>query len=106
MTDYLVPLILFFAGAAALRKRQNAYDILLRGASDGLALLKTILPALIFLLTAVHMLRASGCMELVSRFLAPVFSFFGIPPETAPLVLVRPISGRTGYPDSGLHRAG
>ena len=93
MTDYLVPLILFFAGAAALRKRQNAYDILLRGASDGLVLLKTILPALIFLLTAVHMLRASGCMELVSRFLAPVFSFFGIPPETAPLILVRPISG-------------
>ena len=24
---------------------------------------------------------------------SPVFSFFGIPPETAPLVLIRPISG-------------
>ena len=53
----------------------------------------TILPALVLLLTAVHMLRASGAVALLSRFFAPVFSFFGIPPETAMLVLIRPISG-------------
>ena len=39
------------------------------------------------------MLRASGGMELLSGFLAPVFRLFGIPPETAMLVLIRPISG-------------
>ena len=32
-------------------------------------------------------------MELLERFLSPVFSLFGIPPETALLVLIRPISG-------------
>lgn len=93
MTDYIVPLILFFAAAAALQKKENAYDIMLQGASDGLKLLLSILPALIFLLTAVHMLRASGAMELLTPLFAPVFSFFGIPPETAMLVLIRPISG-------------
>ena len=56
-------------------------------------LLLTIIPALILLLTAVHMLRASGAAELLSQWLSPVFSRFGIPPETAMLVLVRPISG-------------
>jgi len=45
------------------------------------------------LLTAVHMLRASGAVELLSGLVSPVFSFFGIPPETAMLVLIRPISG-------------
>ena len=93
MTDYLVPLLLFLTTAIALGKKENAYDILLRGASDGLKLLVSILPALILLLTAVHMLRASGAMEILSGFLAPVFSLFGIPPETAMLVLIRPISG-------------
>ena len=93
MTDYLVPLILIGTSALALRRRENAYDILLQGAGEGLALLVSILPALIFLLTAVHMLRASGAMELLSSILAPAFSFFGIPPETALLVLIRPISG-------------
>lgn len=93
MTDYLVPMLLFTAVAGTLRKKENAYEILLEGGLEGLKLLLSILPALVFLLTAVHMLRASGAMELLSHLLAPVFSLFGIPPETAMLVLIRPISG-------------
>ena len=93
MTDYLVPLLLFFAAALALGRRENAYNLLLDGAAEGLRLLVTLIPALVLLLTAVTMLRASGAMEAISNFLAPAFRFFGIPPETAMLVLVRPISG-------------
>ena len=93
MTDYLVPLILFFTAALALRKKENAYDIMLQGAAEGLQLLVSLIPALVLLMTAVHMLRASGAAEMVSDLLAPLFSFFGIPPETALLVLIRPISG-------------
>ncbi len=93
MTDYLIPMILALAASLALRKKENAYDILQQGAAEGLKLLITILPALILLLTAVHMLRASGAVDLLGRFFAPVFSFLGIPPETAMLVLIRPISG-------------
>ena len=93
MIDYLVPLLLFFVTALALGKRENAYDLMLQGGAEGLRLLITIAPALVILLTSVHMLRASGAVELFSRFAAPVFSCFGIPPETAMLVLIRPISG-------------
>ena len=93
MTDYLVPLVLFFAMALTLGKRKNAYELMLQGGAEGLKLLMSILPALVILLTGVHMLKASGAMELISAFLAPVFSLFGIPPETAMLVLIRPISG-------------
>ena len=93
MTDYIVPVLLFFAAALALGRRENAYNLLLDGAADGLKLLVTLVPALVLLLTAVTMLRASGAIDILSNFLAPVFRFFGIPPETALLVLVRPISG-------------
>lgn len=93
MMDYLIPLILASVSLAALRKQENAYDILQQGAAEGLKLLTSILPSLILLLTSVHMLQASGAMALLSRVLAPFFSLFGIPPETAPLVLIRPISG-------------
>ena len=93
MTDYLVPLLLLAVSALALRRKENVYDILLSGAADGLKLLVSIVPALVLLLTAVTMLRASGAMSLLSELLAPVFRFFGIPPETAMLVLIRPISG-------------
>jgi spore maturation protein B len=93
VTDYIVPLILFSIAAFAIGKGENAYDIMLQGASQGLRLLVSIVPSLILLLTAVHMLRASGAMDLLSNFLSPALSLFGIPPETAMLVLIRPISG-------------
>lgn len=93
MTDYVVPLLLLVSCLLALRKKENAYDLLLQGGAEGLKLLVSILPALVLLLTAVHMLKASGAVELLSGLLSPVFAFFGIPPETAMLVLIRPISG-------------
>lgn len=93
MLDYLIPLFLLTVCCVALRKRENPYDLLISGAADGLQLLLRLIPTLIILLTSVTMLRESGAMELISRYLAPVFEVFGIPPETAILVLIRPISG-------------
>ena len=93
MTDYVVPVLLLGASLLTLRRKESPYDLLLQGGAEGLKLAFTILPALVVLLTAVHMLKASGAVELLSGFLAPVFDFVGIPPETAMLVLIRPISG-------------
>lgn len=93
MIDYLIPCLLFFISALALGRRENSYSILLGGAEEGLHLVLSILPALILLLTTVSMVRASGAAEALSRVFAPVFSIFGIPPECAVLILIRPISG-------------
>lgn len=93
MTDYLVPVILLLTCALALRKRENPYELMLEGAAGGLKLLLTLLPTLILLLTAVTMLQDSGAMEMLGSSIAPVFRYLGIPPQTALLVLIRPISG-------------
>ena len=93
MTDYIVPLLLLSVSLLALRCQEDAYDLMLSGAADGLKLLLSIVPALVLLLTAVSMLRASGAIESLTRLLSPAFHWIGIPPETAMLVLIRPISG-------------
>ena len=93
MIDYILPLILMGCSLFVLRKKENPYEILVSGATDGLQILVSLIPTLILLLTAVTMLRASGAVEWISRLLSPVFRFFGIPPETALLVLIRPFSG-------------
>ena len=93
MTDYIVPLLLLAVSVLALRKREDAYGLLLEGAADGLKLLITLIPTLILLLTSITMLRASGAIDWISQLLAPVFSLFGIPSETAILVLIRSFSG-------------
>ena len=93
MADYIVPLLILTVSLVALHRKESTYDLLLDGGAEGLKLVAHILPALVFLLTAVQMLKASGAVELLSSLLAPIFSFLGIPPETAMLVLIRPISG-------------
>lgn len=93
MLDLLIPALMIATACAALAKRQDVYGALLEGGLDGLKLLVTIVPALVVLLTAVHMLRASGAIELLTQWLTPVASAVGLPAETLPLVLLRPISG-------------
>lgn len=93
MTDYIVPLLILAICCAALRKGENGYQQLLEGGAEGMQLLVAIVPSLVLLLTVVTMLRQSGAVELLSSLFAPVFRLFGIPPETAILVLIRPISG-------------
>ena len=93
MTDLLVPGLMLAISCVALAEKKDVYTLLTDGAAEGLSTVAHILPALIVLLTAVGMLRASGILAQFSSLLAPVFRIFGIPPETAPLVLIRPISG-------------
>lgn len=93
LTELLVPALLLFVCAAALRKREPVYERMLEGAGEGLRLLATLAPTLIVTLAAVQALRESGFFALVSPVLAPLFGLFGIPPECAPLALIRPLSG-------------
>ena len=93
MTDYLVPGILLAASLLVLRKKEDSYAALLDGGAQGLKLLAAILPALVILLSAYGMLRASGGLTLLTNLCAPVLTLVGIPKECAPLVLIRPISG-------------
>lgn len=91
--SYLVPILLLVTAALALRKQEDVYDVLLQGGAEGLRILISITPTLVMLMTAVTMLRQSGALELLGRWLSPLLSGIGIPPETALLMLIRPVSG-------------
>ncbi len=93
LSTMLLPLLLALVAVYAMSRRVDVYDALVCGAGDGLATLARILPSLVALLTAVHMLRASGALDLACAALAPALEWLGIPPQTAPLMLVRPVSG-------------
>ena len=84
MLDLLIPMLLAAVAVAALARRQDLYAALLEGGLDGLRLLVSIVPALVMLLTAVHLLRASGAVDLLTRWLTPAARVLG---------LLRPVSG-------------
>ena len=91
--DLTVPLIIAAVALYAALRRVDVYGALVEGAGDGLGVLVRIAPALITLLPAVHMLRASGALELAAQALSPLMERLGLPAELLPLMLVRPISG-------------
>ena len=93
LSELVVPVLLCFTACYALGKQVDVYTALTRGAEEGLNVLVHILPSLIALLTAVYMFRASGAMEYLGALLAPALERVGIPPEVAPLLFIRPISG-------------
>ena len=93
LSALVVPVILCFTACFAMRRRVDVYSALTKGAEEGLTVLLHILPSLIGLLTAVYMFRASGAMEFLAALLSPALEKLGIPPETAPLLFIRPISG-------------
>ena len=93
LSSLVVPVLLAAVAAVGLGKRVDVYSALTHGAEEGLTVLLRVIPALVGLLTAVSMFRASGAMEWLSVLCAPVLERLGIPPEVTPLMLVRPVSG-------------
>ena len=93
LSSYVVPVLLAALAVFALVKRVDVYAALTSGAGEGLSTVVRILPSLVALLTAVSMFRASGAMDALTALLAPILQAAGIPPETASILFIRPLSG-------------
>ena len=59
----VVPLTIAVVALWAMTRRVDVYGALVEGAGEGLGVLVKIIPAMVGLLTAVYMLRASGLLE-------------------------------------------
>ena len=93
LSSLVIPLLLAAVAVYGMGKQVDVYGALTHGAEEGLTVLLRIIPALVGLLTAVSMFRASGAMEWFSSLCAPILEWLGIPPEVTPLMLIRPVSG-------------
>ena len=101
LLSLLPALLLAGAGLLGLGRKTDVFAALTHGAGEGIALLGRILPSLAVLLPAVYMLRSSGAVDALTAFLAPVLTWIGIPPETVPLMLLRPLSGSAALAAGG-----
>ena len=94
--DLLVPCVFLAVCCYAMAGKRDVYSLMVTGAEQGLHTILSILPSLVILLSCIQMLRASGALDKMTQLLSPMCRFLGIPPETAPLVVIRPISGSAG----------
>lgn len=93
LTEMLIPgmmALLLLAGAC---RRLPLYDLFVTGAEKGFRTAVRLLPNLAAMLCAISMMQASGVMDALCALCEPVLAGMGLPPEVAPLVLIRPVSG-------------
>lgn len=93
MSTFIFPAIIIGIVGYGFIKKVNVFDAFLKGAKQGALSCLNVLPALIGLVVAVSMMKASGFLEFVSQLVSPVLSFFRFPPDVLPLALLKPVSG-------------
>jgi spore maturation protein B len=93
LSSMAAAIILTAIALAGLLRGTDVFSAMADGVTEGLRTVVRIFPALVGLLTAVYMLRASGAIDALTKIAAPLLSAFGIPAETSMLMLLRPISG-------------
>lgn len=92
LSDFMIPLLLFYVLGYGLLSRRDIYRDFLEGARDGLKTVAGLGPTLIGLMTAVGVLRASGFLDFMGNCLGRMTGALGLPPELLPLSVVRMFS--------------
>lgn len=85
-------LIIIFIGYGAIKK-VKVYESFVEGAKDGFNIAVKIIPYLVAMLIAIGIFRAGGGMDWLIFILQPVTNLIGMPAETLPMALMRPLSG-------------
>ena len=93
ISNIAMPLIIFIIVFSGLTEKKKTFDIFLKGAKEGIEIVINIFPTLIGLFLAIVMLRNSGAIDFIIKFLNPILSTFQVPSEILPLAILRPISG-------------
>jgi spore maturation protein B len=88
-----IPLMFLVFLGWGLVKKVKVYEVFVDGAKEGFNVAIRIIPYLVAMLAAIGIFRASGALEVLINILSPVTALIGMPPETLPMALMRPLSG-------------
>lgn len=89
----ILPILLILLLIFASIKKVKVYDSFAVGAGKGLETVFSILPYLITVFVFTELFTKSGISQFIITAITPFLNFLGIPPEIAPLVLLKPFSG-------------
>ncbi|AFK85675.1 MULTISPECIES: spore maturation protein [Thermoanaerobacterium] len=93
ISEFIIPAIMLLIPAYGLIKHVKVYEVFLDGAKEGINTIIKIFPALLAMLVAVGVLRASGTLDIFAKWISPLTAKIGMPSDVVPLALIRPLSG-------------
>ena len=89
----IIPVIFLATFLFAAIKKVRVYDSFIEGIKGAFPLIVSVFPYIAAVTMLSLFLDVSGLGDILSKWLAPLYSALGIPQEVAPLVLVKPLSG-------------
>lgn len=89
---WILPGLIAITLAVAVVRGVNVYDEFVEGAKEGVALGFKLIPLIIAIYIAIGVFRESGALMALTRWLAPVLTWVGLPVEVIPLTAIRPFS--------------
>ena len=92
----IVSFIVLFIIIYAFFKGTDVYDSFVCGSKEGFVIIKKMFPSMLAMILAINIFTSSGSVNYLFSFLKPFFSFFNIPFEILPIMLLRPVSGSFG----------
>lgn len=90
---YIVPVFLLVAFGMAFWNKTDAFDDFGEGAKDGIQSVIAIVPNLVGMIVGTKVFLASGIVDMLTGWAAPVLEIFNIEAATLPLMILRPLSG-------------
>lgn len=89
LSDYVIPLTIFYVVAMGLMMKRPVYDDFVKGAKEGARTVAGIMPTLVGLMTGVGVLRASGFLDALAAYLGQWTEKAGFPSQLLPVALVK-----------------
>jgi spore maturation protein SpmA len=88
-----IPLIILSFVTLGVVRKVKIYEKFIEGAKEGFEIAVTIIPYLVAILVGIAIFRTGGAMEWLVTLLSPITNFIGMPAESLPMALMRPLSG-------------
>jgi spore maturation protein B len=93
LSAWILPVLVTSILMIGFVRRVPIYNTFVDGAKGGFGTAIRLIPHLVAMMVAVSVFRASGAMDYLIAALKPVLHVLHVPPEVAPMGLLRPISG-------------
>jgi spore maturation protein SpmA len=93
LSTWIPPLLLLAIALFGFSRRVKVYESVVQGAREGFQIAVMIIPFLVAILVSIGMFRASGALDVLIGWVAPITAAVGFPAEALPMALIRPLSG-------------
>jgi spore maturation protein SpmA len=97
LPTWLIPFLMGVLVTYGLSRQVAVYESVCDGAKEGFDVALRIIPFLVAILVAIALFRSSGALDMLINILAPLTNLIGMPADTLPMALVRPLSGSGAF---------